>query len=364
MGALFLLRALAQAWQDCKSAKANSASALDFERDVERNLCDLRDELLAGTYRPGRSICFIITHPKPREVWAAQFRDRVVHHLLYNAIAPLFLPGFIANTAACIPGRGTLYAAQRLEGDVRSITQNWSLPAFYLKCDLANFFVAINKQVLQARLHTRVAPGFWRWLTDVVLLHDPREDFELRGDPALAALVPPHKRLHNAPALTGLPIGNLSSQFFANVLLDGLDQRAKHHHKARYYGRYVDDFYVLDPSPQRLNAVLADLTAWLPEALHCRLNPTKTILQPVDRGVDFVGQVVKPWRRTTRRRTVATALQRLQATEDTFTTGNSYLGLVRQASHSHTDRVQVARLLRRMGHPVAGDLSKVYRRAT
>ena len=359
---------LVQAWLDCCRSKRNSASALDFERNVERNLCQLRDELLAGTYTPGRSICFVVTQPRAREVWAAQFRDRVVHHLLYNHIGARFERAFIANTAACIVGRGTLYAAERLEHDVRSVTHNWARPAHYLKCDLANFFVAIHKPTLQARLHARVEPGFWRWLTDVVLMHDPRTDYELRGDAARLKRVPPHKQLLNAPADTGLPIGNLSSQFFANVLLDGLDQHAKHqlqHLGGRHYGRYVDDFYLLHPSPQALNEALADITAWLPAQLHCRLNPSKTILQPVARGVDFVGHVVKPWHRTTRRRTVQRALQHLQDTpaDELFTAGNSYLGLLRQASHSHADQTKVARLLRMRGHAVAGDLSKIYRRA-
>lgn len=360
---------LVQAWLDCRRSKRTSNSAMAFEQNVERHLCELRDELLAQTYRPGRSICFVITRPKAREVWAAQFRDRVVHHLLYNAIAPRFEAGFIANSAACIKGRGTLYAAERLEHDVRSITQNWRHPAHYLKCDLANFFVSIDKQVLLQRLHARVHEPFWRWLTETVLMHDPRTDFELRGDATLLKRVPPHKRLQNAPAHTGLPIGNLSSQFFANVLLDGLDQHVKHrlqHAGGRHYGRYVDDFYLLHPSPQRLNEALASIDQHLATRLHCRLNPNKTILQPLERGIDFVGQVVKPWRRTTRARTVDSAAQRLRTmpAADVYASGNSYLGLVRQATHSHTDQARLANILRDRGHAIAGDLGKIYRRST
>lgn len=358
---------LVQAWLDCRRSKRTSASAMAFEQQVERNLCDLKEELLSQTYRPGRSICFVITRPKAREVWAAQFRDRVVHHLLYNAIAPRFEAGFIANSAACIKGRGTLYAAERLEHDVRSITQNWSRPAHYLKCDLANFFVSIDKQVLQARLHARVAEPFWRWLTDTVLMHDPRADFELRGDSKLLERVPPHKRLLNAPAHTGLPIGNLSSQFFANVLLDGLDQHVKHrlqHAGGRHYGRYVDDFYLLHESPQRLNEALASVGTYLTEQLHCHLNPSKTILQPIERGIDFVGQMIRPWRRTTRARTVVSAAQRLRTlpAAELHASGNSYLGLVRQATHSHTDQARLANILRDRGHVVAGDLGKIFKR--
>ncbi|EJL90452.1 Retron-type reverse transcriptase [Polaromonas sp. CF318] len=356
---------LVHAWLGCERHKRQTHSAKAFRSYIERELCLLRAELISQTYVPGRSSCFVVTHPKPREIWAADFRDRVVHQLLYNAIAPRFLASFDAGSAACIPGRGTLYAAKRLEHQVRSITQNWSRRAFYLKCDLANFFVAIDKQVLQAELHKKVKHPFWRWLADTVLMHDPRTDFRLRGDPGLQDMVPGHKRLVNAPNETGLPIGNLSSQFFANVLLDVLDQFCKHQLKARHYGRYVDDFILLHESPQQLNEYLQRLTAWLPERLGVRLNPSKTILQPIDRGVDFVGHVIKPWRRTTRKRTVAVAIKRLREmpAEEVFTAGNSYLGLARQASHSHHDQAQLMNVLRKRGHSFKPDLTKIFRKA-
>lgn len=109
----FTFTELTQAYFDCRRTKRNSASALAFEERLESNLRQLHDELAAGTYIPGRSICFVITWPKPREVWAADFRDRIVHHLLHNHVAPRFYARFIADSCACIPGRGTLRASQR-----------------------------------------------------------------------------------------------------------------------------------------------------------------------------------------------------------------------------------------------------------
>ena len=358
---------LVVAYHDCRRNKRNSKSALAFEAQLERNLCGLHDELISGTYRPGRSICFVVTRPKPREVWAADFRDRVVHHLLYNHIAPRFHAAFIAGSCACIPGRGTLYAAQRLEHDVRGITHNWSRPAHYLKCDLANFFVAIDKHVLFAQLERRIdttAEAWWLELTRTILFHDPRRDVDMRCPPALLHLVPPHKSLFNASADTGLPIGNLSSQFFANVHLDELDQHIKHQVRARRYVRYVDDFVLLHESPQWLNQALADVTAWLPAHLGARLNPRKTILQPIDRGIDFVGHVIKPHRRTTRSRSLSVALQRLEhVPEDDFlATANSYFGLLRQASHSHTDRSSLARAVLKRGRCVNASFTQTYRK--
>ena len=360
-----LFQRLAAAYFDCRRRKRNTPSALAFEERLERNLSDLHDELAAGTYRPGRSTCFVVTRPKPREVWAADFRDRVVHHLLYNHIAPRFHAAFVADSCACIPGRGTLYATQRLEHQVRSITSNWQRPAHYLKADIANFFVSIHKPTLREQLQARIDPAtesWWRWLTDTVLLHDPRTDVEVRSPASLLRLVPPHKSLFQAPADRGLPIGNLSSQFFANVYLNALDQHAKHQLRAPHYVRYVDDMVLLHPDPQWLRAALASIEAFLPARLGVELNPRKTILQAVDRGIDFVGHVVKPWRLTTRRGTVRRTLARIETMPraDIATTANSVFGLLRCASHSHQDRVRLANAIRKRGKAVAADLTKTY----
>ncbi|WP_395598570.1 RNA-directed DNA polymerase [Pseudomonas sp. A1437] len=354
---------LVQAYYDCRRTKRNSASALAFEMDLEKNLIGLHDDLLASTYRPGRSICFVVTRPKAREVWAAAFRDRVVHHLLYNRVAPRFYASFIADSCACIPGRGTLYAAKRLESKIRSASQNWSRPIFYLKCDLANFFVAIDKQVLRQQLARKITEPWWLVLAETILMHDPREDYEVRSPAHLFNRVPQHKRLTAQPAHLGLPIGNLSSQFFANVYLDALDQFAKHQLGAKHYVRYVDDFVFLHESPQQLNEWREQVEVFLPR-LGAKLNPSKTILQPVDRGVDFVGHVIKPWRRSTRKRSLAQALKRTAAApaEDLRETANSYFGLLSQASHSEKDRAKLARVVQRRGHAVNGALTKTYPR--
>ena len=361
----FSFSELVQAYLDCRQHKRNTASALTFEAQLEHNLCSLFDELRAGTYRPGRSICFVITRPKPREVWAADFRDRIVHHLLYNHVGARFEAGFIADSCACIPGRGTLYGAKRLEAKIRSVTQNWSRPAWYLKLDLANFFVSIDKRIVFEELAKRITEPWWLDLAGRILFHDPRQDFELRGDRALLDLVPRHKRLACQPAHLGLPIGNLSSQFFANVHLNPLDQYAKHVIGVRHYIRYVDDFLLLHESPQWLNEAHDEIAAWLPEHLGVRLNTSKTILQPVDRGVDFVGQVIKPWHRVTRRRTFNEAIRRTATMpiDELFETANSYFGLLRQSSHHHQDCACLANVLRKRGHTISGDVSKTYRRS-
>jgi RNA-directed DNA polymerase len=361
----FSFSALVHAYLDCRRNKRNTESALAFEAHLERNLCDLFDELASGEYRPGRSICFVITSPKPREVWAAQFRARIAHHVLYNHVAPRFHASFDVGSCACIPGRGTLYAAKRLEADIRSVTENWSTPAFYLKCDLANFFVGIDKHVVFEQLARKIHEPWWLWLAETILFHDPREDVELRGDAHRLALVPPHKSLFNAAADTGLPIGNLSSQFFANVHLDALDKFCKHQVRALHYVRYVDDFILLHRSREWLQDAHEKIRAFLPQRLGARLNDSKTIIQPVDRGVDFVGHVVKPWRRTTRRRTLANAVHRLRwmPADEVFKAGNSYLGLARQASHSKHEQALIAKVLLWRGHAVGRTVDDGFERA-
>lgn len=359
----FTVDELLCAYYDCRRRKRNTTNALEFEANLERNIMTLYRELADGSYRPGTSICFVVTRPKPREVWAADFRDRVVHHLLYNRIADRFHRSFIADSCACIPGRGTLYGANRLEHKVRSITQNWSSRAYYLKLDMANFFVSIDKNILHGLLARKITEPRVMWLTDTILFHDPRENVRVKSTPGLLALIPPHKSLFNQPAHLGLPIGNLSSQFFANVYLNLLDHFVKHQIGARHYVRYVDDMVLLHESPEWLNSARRDIGSFVAERLGLALNPRKTILQPIDRGVDFVGQIIKPWRRVLRRTTIENAVIRLTGRigDDFMRSANSYFGLLRQSDHSHKVRARLARIALIKGHCVDWRFRKVFR---
>jgi RNA-directed DNA polymerase len=354
---------LLEAYLDCRRTKRNSASALAFENHLESNLYELHDDLVSGAYRPGRSTCFVTVRPKPREIWAAGFRDRVVHHFIHNRISPSFYRSFTADSCACIPGRGTLYAAKRLEAQARSVTQSWSRHAFYLKLDLSNFFVAIDKSILRDQLLPRIDDAWWQSLTETVLFHDPRENVDVRSPASRMRLVPAHKSLFNAPADTGLPIGNLSSQFFANVYLDALDQFVKHQLRAPRYVRYVDDFVLLHESTDRLADWHQRIAAFLPERLHAQLNPRKTILQPVGRGIDFVGHLIRPWRREPRANALPNAIKRIGACDaDEFDQINSYFGLLRQSPASRHLRARLANAARDRGFCVDGDFTRVFRK--
>lgn len=356
---------LFQAYYDCRTRKRNTHNALAFERRLERNLLDLYHELHAGAYAPGRSLCFVVTHPKPREIWAADFRDRIVHHLLYNRIAPDFYRAFSVESAACIPGRGTLYAVERLTRHLRSATQDWTVPRSVLQMDLANFFVSIDKAVLDGLLARRIHDTYTLHLARLLLHHDPTTNVHVRSSAALMRTIPPHKSLFTAQGRgRGLPIGNLTSQFFANVYLNPLDQFIKRELRQRYYIRYVDDLVIVSQDGQTasdLHTLSRRIATFASDTLHAEFHPRKTHLQPAEQGINFVGYVVRPHARYLRRRTLATAHYRLRhlpadpaAARQSL---NSYLGLLR-----HTDgwrqRQALARAARAHGLRINTALTK------
>ena len=350
------------AYLDCRKGKRNTPGAIAFESKLVRNLSRLWDELVTGEYEIGASHCFVVLHPRPREIWAAEFRDRIVHHVVYNRIAPALHASFSAASCACIPGRGTLYGAKRLEKQIRGATQNWSKRVFYLKLDLANFFVSIYKPIVFELLTPKLRDQWTFDITRKILFHDPRDNVVIASPPAVMRLVPEHKSLFHAGKDYGLPIGNLPSQLDANVLLNPLDQYVGHRLKPLGYVRYVDDFILLHESSAWLIEAKEQIEAFLHERLQLRINPSKTVLQPVERGVDFVGQVIKPWRRVARNTLLPAAQRRINLEDDPVarrSSANSYLGLLRQCS-AYRERASICRSMMRHGHPVDTKLTRVF----
>lgn len=290
------IEAVFDAYFDCRKAKRNSINQLRFEADLERNLVRLYYDLKNGDYKIGRSIAFIITHPKIREVWAADFRDRVVHHIIYNAISGRFHKRFIRDNYACIPGRGTHDGLRRVTGFARSITQSWSRPAYFMKADVANFFNAIDRHIMVDLIEEYVHENWLRTLIRQVSLHDPRKNFQARSPQYMFDRVPRHKSLFHAGDGKGLPIGNLTSQFFANVYMNALDQFAKKYLKIRYYGRYVDDIVVFHEDPVILNSWYFQIDSFLQSNLNLRLHPNKKHINLANKGIDFTGFIIKPGR--------------------------------------------------------------------
>lgn len=156
------------------------------------------------------------------------------------------------SSANCRNGKGVHAGVQRLQQFIRRATANGSRPAWYLQLDIRNYFMRIDKDILFARLSSKIKDAIALWLTHLLVYHDCTSDYVMRGNPALAQAVPAHKTLFGSEANKGLPIGNLNSQFFANVYLNSLDQFVKHELKCRHYLRYCDDFILLSDDALQL----------------------------------------------------------------------------------------------------------------
>lgn len=249
----------------------------EFLLELERELIELREELLSGSYLPGDYHYFQIYEPKCRTVAAAPFRDRVVHHAIVRVIQPLFEARFISDSFACRPGKGTHRAMRRALFFARKYP-------FALKCDIQKYFPSIDHGILMAKLYRvigderllKVIEGILASHVDYV-----RKEWPVGGD--LFDVID-----HSV----GLPIGNLTSQFFANVYLDALDQFVKHELRIKGYVRYVDDFLLFSESRCDLRRCGEEIRKFL-DSLKLRIHPDKYRLTPTGLGMDFVGFVVR-----------------------------------------------------------------------
>ena len=336
------LQALWRAYLACRKGKRNTRDAQQYESHLLDGLVHARDALASASWRPSPLLCFVVRQPKLREIHAAPFADRVVHHLLVERLARLYEPIFIHDSYANRKGKGTLAAVERLQQFARSLggagaalTANKQAqhphsfgatapPAaslaqpgggYYLQLDIANFFNRIHRPTLFRLLQQRMARAVRRQgvasdearmlqtLCRALLQGNPADGARRKGPPGHFAAVPQHKRLAGQERGRGLPIGNLTSQFFANVYLNELDQFIKHRLKACYYLRYVDDFVLLHHSPAQLLAWRDAIEGFLREHLGLQLKE-RTPPRPIVTGMDFLGYIVRPHYRLVRRRTV------------------------------------------------------------
>ena len=351
------------AYYDCRKEKRNSWSALRFEEQLERNLMQLHRELQDGTWEPSRLSCFVITHPRPREIWASEFRDRIVQCIFYNRWRERYHNSFIYDTYACIPGRGALHGANRIARMMRQVSKNYTTEAFVLKADIANFFVSIDKTVLEEILLKTITTEWDRYIVKKILWTDIQSNALIKSNRSLLRLVPAHKSLFNAHRCKGLPIGNLTSQFFANIYLNELDQYAKHHLKLRHYGRYVDDIVLLDESGQKLSNKLIQLDTFAHEHLRIAFHPKKTYVNKVKHGVNFVGYIILPHRRYLRRSIISNLMQKLEdpmfmVDADVPASVNSYLGMLRHVN-GYTARRKICQRLSWLGYESDPELTKL-----
>ncbi|MEF3691682.1 MAG: reverse transcriptase/maturase family protein [Candidatus Moraniibacteriota bacterium] len=297
----FCFGKLLAAYYHCRNHKRNTANAGKFEIDFEAKLLQLEQELLERNYSPGRSICFVVTEPKTREIFAADFGDRVIHHLLIGYLEPIWEPKFIFHSYACRKNKGAIKAITNLR---KIIQKNHPASDYFLQIDIRSFFMSLNKKLLFNLIKKEVKNSELLWLAEKIIFHNPTSDFLKKGQLKLFNLLPEGKSLFDVPDTRGLPIGNLTSQFFANVYLNELDQFVKHKLKAQYYLRYVDDMLLLHKNPRQLEIWRDEIDNFLRQKLKLELHPEKTILKSVRRGINFVGYIVKPNYTLVRNRTV------------------------------------------------------------
>lgn len=300
-----LLRDLFRAYFDARKNKRNSLNALEFEIDYESKLLELYKEIKSGNYKIGQSTCFISSYPVKREVFAANFRDRIVHHLIYNYISPFCERLFVNDSYSCRLGKGTSYGIARVEHFIRSCSENYSRDCYILKLDIKGYFMAIERSLLYKKVE-KIIYKFEKkcdfdinlvlWLIKKVIFNDPTKNCRINGKKEDWEDLPKSKSLFYAGENKGMPIGNLTSQLFGNIYLNDFDHFVKHDLKCKYYGRYVDDIVIVHQDKNFLKKAIVLIKNYLKENLYLELHPNKIYFQYFPKGVRFLGVMIKPHR--------------------------------------------------------------------
>lgn len=298
------LENLFSAWEEFKKGKRNKKDVMAFEYQLEENIFHLHKELRTRTYTHGAYTDFFIQDPKQRHIHKALVRDRIVHHALFSVLYPLFDPTFIYDSYACRKKKGTHKGINRLRQFLRKASDNNTKECVILKCDVKKFFASVNHEVLISLIAKRIKDERTMWLIKEIIESFPR----------------------------GIPIGNLTSQLFANVYMNELDQFVKHTLKIRYYMRYNDDFVMVSNLRDELENWLLQIRHFLSEKLKLELHPNKIVLRTYPQGIDFLGYVQFPHYRVLRTKTKWRILKKIsQGTGEQSL--HSYLGVL---SHANT----------------------------
>jgi len=280
-----------------------------FESHFEDNLFRLHLELKNKTYQHSNYTSFYITDPKLRHIHKACVRDRVVHHALYRVLYPIFDKNFIYDSYSCRIDKGTHRAVQRLDFFANKVSQKYG-NCWALKSDISRFFDSVDHRILFEKLQKRISNRDALSLLWKIISSLRSRERERERERAL-----------------GLPIGNLTSQLFANVYLNELDKFVKHELKIKYYLRYCDDFVILDGHKEKLLKVIREVEDFLHQKLKLTLHPEKISLGTLSRGIDFCGYVVFPYHRILRTKTKRRMLKRMNENNS-----SSYFGLLKHCN--------------------------------
>lgn len=336
---------LVEAYYDCRVHKSRTNNCIKFTLDVEGNLYDMMQAINNRTYQPRRSICFVVSRPKYREVFAADFADRIIHHYIRLRLEPLIEQEFNDRTFNCRNGKGTLAGISQLKRDIQECSNNYTKDCYVATVDIASFFMSIPKKLVEdlvLKLINNKYEGDDKedllYLCHIVLSHSPEKHCIKHSSDAMWNNLPASKSLFTNGEGLGMPIGNLPSQMFANYLLNSLDWAVETECGIKYHGRYVDDIYLISENKEAILKAVPIIRKRL-KALGLSLSPKKFYMQHYSKGIDFTGAIVKPGRvyplnrsvtsfhhsirRLNRCRTKAQVIKALYSV-------NSYLGLMRQ----------------------------------
>jgi retron-type reverse transcriptase len=319
---------LFQAWEGFKQGKQNKPDVQAFEQDLERNIFQLHRELANHTYRHGKYSGFYMYDPKRRHIHKATVRDRVLHHAVFKVVNLVFEPTFIPRSFSCRTGKGTHKGVEVLEQLQRKVSCNNSSTAYALKCDVKKFFDSIDHSFLLTIIKRRIKDQ-----NAIDLLEEIIESF-----------LSEYSDLFNR---RGVPIGNLTSQLFANIYMNEFDQFIKQKLGVKYYVRYTDDFIILSADINYLRELLSPIHKFLRSDLGLSLHPKKVHIDKISQGTDFLGYVLLPHYRQLRERTERRVWRKINMKWENFRNGqisklsleqtvNSYLGVL---SHANTYRI-------------------------
>lgn len=290
-----------------KGGKRKTCDTQAFEWDLMGNLISLRDELWDLEYKPSRSTAHIINKPVKREIFAASYRDRVVHRLVVDSIIDWWEPRLIYDSYSCRVGKGTSFGIERLRHHIRSVSQGFrNKDVYVVKMDISGYFMHIRRDILYKKVMWGLKQQFkdidyndkkykiLKYAIHEIIMDDPIRGVKINGSYEDWRDLPEDKSLFCQAPGQGMVIGNFTSQTFSNIYLDALDRFVKFKLGYKHYGRYVDDFYIVvtkDELPQ-VKKDIREIETFL-EGLGLKLNLKKTKILPISQGVPFLGVVVK-----------------------------------------------------------------------
>lgn len=251
--------ALFHAWEVFKEDKKNRPDVGDFELNLEKNIFDLYRDLKNEKYRHGHYKGFWIHDPKLRRIHKATVRDRILHHAIFKVLNPIFEPTFFPNSFSCRIGKGTHKGMKKVAEMLRTVSQNNTRPCYALKCDIRKFFDSIDHNILISILERKIKDE-----KVMCLLREIIESFATNKS--------------NLFKRRGVPIGNLTSQIFANIYMNEFDQFIKHKLKVKYYARYTDDFIIISANRTYLKNLIIPIQEFLMTKLCLELHPNKVLI--------------------------------------------------------------------------------------